>query len=228
VKKLAIIIDNLMADAPVVERLRSRGMEVTTTNLLSGHFRITDRCGILYVSAEEFSRWTAERDVYRRVSEFKRAVREPVVIVEGKKPTNGKTPSPGAMRGALAFLAVHNRIPVLFSATEAETADLIYAMANQIQNGMGERLGAIGTEPEAAKTEGGSGNGNGSSESLKPCEQIVRLVPDVGPTTAKAMLQRFGNLRGLFTASTRELTKIEGVGPKKAKRIAAFFDCKCE
>ena len=135
-KRLVVIVDHLMEDSPVAERLRERGVEVTTSNLLAGDLRITDKSTIMCVSAEEFDRLIQAKEFYRRVTDFKRAVDEPVVIVEGKRPAGTRGPSADAIRGALAFVAVHNRVPVLFTASPKETADLIFAMANQVQNGM--------------------------------------------------------------------------------------------
>jgi Fanconi anemia group M protein len=195
-------------------------------NLLAGHYRITNRCAVLHITATEFGEWIARKEIFRRIVELKRVVPEPVVIVEGKKPADAPGPSPDAVRGALAFVAVHNRVPVLFSVTPKETADLIYAMANQIQNGMGEGVESpVTVEGIPAGREGD--NGNGRPATLKPWEQIMQLVPEVGPKTAQAMLQRFESLRGVFSASAKELTKIEGLGPRKAKKIAAFFEHKC-
>jgi Fanconi anemia group M protein len=230
VRSLSIITDNLLVDSPVAEQLRARGVEISTANLLAGQFQVTDKCAILHVTAEEFARWTIGKDIFRRISELKRSVVEPVLIVEGKVPADSRRPSPAATRGTLAFLALHNRVPVLFTANTQDTVDLIYAMANQAQNGMGEKISpTAGTiPPDAAVADDNGGNGNGDSgDDVAPCERIVRLIPEVGPSTARAMLQRFGNLRELFSASTKDLTKITGLGPRKAKKIATFFDTQC-
>ncbi|HUU44458.1 MAG TPA: ERCC4 domain-containing protein [Acidobacteriota bacterium] len=222
-KRLVVIVDNLMEDSPVAERLRERGVEVTASNLLAGDLRITDNCAVMHISAEEFDRWILAKEFFRRIAEFKRAVEEPVVIVEGKRPSGGRAPSPDSVRGALAFVAVHNRVPVLFTATPKETADFVFAMANQVQNGMGERIGSTVTGDESCP----GGNGKGKVESLRPCEEIMQLVPDVGLSTARAMLERFGSLREIFSASAKELAKVDGLGPKRAKKIAAFFESNC-
>lgn len=224
-RSLSIITDNILAKSPVSEQLRTRGVEIRTANLLAGQYQVTNKCAILHVTAAEFARWTVDKEIFRRISELKRAVSEPVLIVEGQVPENSRTPSPAATRGTLAFLALHNRVPVLFTANTGETVDLIYAMANQAQNGMGEKISP--TAGTAVPAPAG-GNGNGDAEDdMMPCERIVRLIPDVGPSTARAMLMRFGNLRDLFAASTKDLTKINGLGPKKAKKIVTFFDKDC-
>lgn len=241
-RQLSIIAETLSAGSPVAQLLSERGVEIVKANLPAGNFQITQSSAVLMVSMAEFTSWIAEKTVFRRVTEFKRAVAEPIVIVEGlldlQEP---RKVSLAATRGALAFIAVHNRIPILFGADAKECAELLYAMLNQVQNGMGLTvdLAKIGTEPpvveptsptEAAPDHtdagaGGNGNGNGKSPAdLKALpEQIVRMIPEIGPTSAKALLRRFGNLKGVFAANANDLTKIEGIGPKKAKKIAAFL-----
>ncbi|MBI3872695.1 MAG: hypothetical protein HY304_06435 [candidate division Zixibacteria bacterium] len=225
-KPITIIVDNLMQASPVVCLLQSRGVQVNSANLTAGHYVITGQCVILQISAEEFGQWTAEKTVFRRITDFKKAVAEPVVIIEGQRSAGAKPVSNGALRGALAFLAVHNRVPVLFAADENETADLIFAMANQVQNGMG--LSAvmppvIADEVEPSVESSGDNGGGHIEDMAELPEQIVRMLPLVGPVTAKSLLKRFGSLRGVFSASDKDLTKIDGIGPKKAKKIAAFL-----
>jgi ERCC4-type nuclease len=137
----------------------------------------------------------------------------------------------------LAFVTVHNRIPVLFVADEKEAVDLIYAMANQVQNGIGLSVdpssappatppvdAAPATEQPQAGAGNGNGNGHGSVTNLADLpEQIVAMIPDVGSATARALLKRFGSLKSVFGATVTDLTRVDGLGPKKAKKIAAFL-----
>lgn len=235
-RQLSIQAETLSAGSPVAQQLIERGVQVQAANLTAGNYLITGTCAILHVSLADFSNWIANKTIFRRITEFKRAVKEPVVLIEGV--ANGeRTVSPSALRAALAFVAVHNRVPVLFSSDVKESADLIYAMVNQVQNGMGLTLDAtsvasVESVAEAAKSEGdavhddygnGNGNGNASNTIVTLPERIVQMIPEIGPLTARALLKRFGNLRGVFSANVQDLIKIEGIGPKKAKKIASFF-----
>jgi len=231
VKRVAVIADHLVEHSEITMRLQSRGAEVALERLNDGEYRISGRCTISVLPAADFARLTSDRQLFRRITELKKSVSNPVVIVQGELPTNGNGPSRAASQGALAFLAVHNRVPVLFAKNEGEAADLIYAMGNQAQNGMGESLTAKtvaitdtpNSPPQTIEIAGDNRNGDGSDEVIDISEQIVRLLPDIGPATAKALLKRFGNLRGVFSASSRDLNTVDGIGPKKAKQLAAFF-----
>lgn len=231
-RQLSIQAETLSAGSPVAQQLIARGVSVQSANLNAGNYLITGTCAILHLPIAEFCSWISNKTIFRRITEFKRAVKEPVVIIEGH--LNGeRLISPSALRGALAFVAVHNRVPILFSADASESADLIYAMVNQVQNGMGMTLdasNAASSEPigvPAERLHEGNGNGNGHQDGeaswINLPEKIVQMVPEIGPLTARALLKRFGNLKGVFSANVQDLTKIEGIGPKKAKKIASFF-----
>ena len=233
-RQLSIHAETLSAGSPVAQQLIERGVQVQAANLNAGTYLITGTCAILHLQLSEFSRWITDKTIFRRITDFKRAVKEPVLIIEGVENTDVRTVSPSALRAALAFVTVNNRVPVLFAADKTESADLIYAMVNQSQNGMGLTLDASGVtsptitspEPSTDADHGTNGNGNGSSaegELINLPEQIVRMIPEIGPITAQALLRRFGSLRDVFAANAQDLTKIDGIGPKKAKKIALFF-----
>lgn len=241
-RQLSIHAETLSAGSPVAQQLIERGVQVQAANLNAGTYLITGTCAILHLKLSEFSRWITDKTIFRRITDFKRAVKEPVLLIEGAENSEVRTVSPSAFRAALAFVTVNNRVPVLFAANENESVDLIYAMVNQSQNGMGLSLDASGiTSPmpespdqgdgHAGPSNGngnghGNGHGNGSSteaELLNLPEQIVRMIPEVGPDMAQALLKRFGSLRAVFAATAQDLTKIDGIGPKQAKKLASFF-----
>ncbi len=240
-RQLSILAETLSAGSPVAQQLIERGVQVQPTNLPAGTYLVTGTCAILHLTISEFSRWITDKTIFRRVTDFKRAVKEPILLIEGVDTGETRTVSPSALRAALAFVAVHNRVPVLFAVDAKESADLIYAMVNQVQNGMGLTLEApAATSPaeepveEVAESAGhdgengnghknGNGNGTDAAQLINLPEQIVQMVPEIGPATARSLLKRFGNLRGVFAANVQDLTKIDGIGPKKAKKIASFF-----
>jgi DNA processing protein len=47
----------------------------------------------------------------------------------------------------------------------------------------------------------------------------LKMTGQVGPRTFELLFARFGSLDGIFAAKGRELTDIEGIGPKRAKAI---------
>ena len=223
-KTLTLVVDNLAANSFVAEHLKSRGVRIVESNLKFGQYRVTDACTVWHLSAAELARMTADRTLYRKIPEFKRSAAEPIVIVEGDPKTEQEKISPTAIRAAFTFLALHNRIPLLTSADATETAELIYFMVSQAQNGMGMTISETPAEESApAESESNGGNGSLPKDPVELQEYILTAVPEINATTAKAMLEKFGSLRAAFAASAKDLTAFPGIGAKRAKKIAGFF-----
>jgi ERCC4-type nuclease len=228
VKTLTLVVDNLAASSFVTEQLRDRGVRIVESNLKFGQYRVTDLCTVWHLTAAELAHMAAERTIYRKIPEFKRSTPEPIIIVDGDPMAVHEKISTSGMRAAFTFLALHNRIPVLTAKDASEAAELIYFMISQAQNGMGMTISETPAEQEAVTTDapsngGNGGNGSNPEDPAELQEYILTAVPEVNAAAAKAMLERFGSLRAIFAASPKDLTAIPGIGPKKAKKIAAFF-----
>ena len=52
---------------------------------------------------------------------------------------------------------------------------------------------------------------------------LLQGLPNVGPILAKALLLHFGNIRAVMSATEQQLTKVAGVGNKKAKEIISIL-----
>ena len=50
---------------------------------------------------------------------------------------------------------------------------------------------------------------------------LLNLIPDVGSTPLRRLLDQFGDLDRVWQAGVRELRQVEGIGPLLAQRIAA-------
>lgn len=230
-KTLTLIVDSYSSNVTVTNLLKEKGIAIVVTSMKSGQYQVTDSCVIWHMTSAELARLTADKSIFRRVLEFKRSVPEPVVLVEGDPLAHSDVVSVNALRGALSFIAMHNRVPILTAANTNDVAELIYIMTNQAQNGMGLTLSEpapaeIPAPAEPEKTAGG--NGTLPKDPAELQEYIVRAVPEVGPAIAKAMIKKYGTLRAVFAASAKDLTQVEGIGPKKAKKIAEFVDGKFE
>lgn len=218
-KPLRILVDTPTSKHPIADLLRDKGVELVESNLKFEQFRVTDRCGIWFLPADRFMKYVGEKSIYRRVIEFKKTVPEPVVIVDGDPEEHRNGVSGAALRSAMAFVALSNHIPILIADKPGEAADLLYIMANQAQTGMGQSVDAT-----AATAVPHDGNGNGRPKDLNELQEYILVsLPDIGPSTAKALLKKYRNLKSVFAASAKDLTRIPGIGPKKAKRLEAFL-----
>ena len=55
-------------------------------------------------------------------------------------------------------------------------------------------------------------------------EYVVASMPMVEAATARKLLTALGSVGGVFSASLKQLMEVEGIGPKKAKRIRDLIE----
>ena len=89
-----------------------------------------------------------------------------------------------------------------------ETADLLLSMARRLQDGRRD----LALRP-----------GKPADPRLL-AEYIVSGLPGIGRTKAGALLQRFGSVRGVFTADAADMAAIRGFGRKTAEAVRAALD----
>ena len=53
---------------------------------------------------------------------------------------------------------------------------------------------------------------------------IVESLPQVGPVTARKLLEEFGSVEGVIKASLKDLQKVEGIGKKIAQNIREIVE----
>ncbi len=127
------------------------------------------------------------------------------VLLEGRPGEwHGAGVTREGIQGALVALAVGFGIPVLRSADEAESANLILYTARQLQAPARATIRRTGR-----RTRG------------KRALQVFLLtgLPGVGAARAKGLLDRFGSVEAVVCASEQSLTEVEGIGKRTAQRI---------
>jgi ERCC4-type nuclease len=99
-------------------------------------------------------------------------------------------------------------VPILCSRDAAETAMLLFTIAEREQTGKKRTPAVHGKKILRTVRE--------------QQEYAISSLPSVGPVTARALLEYFGSIETLFRAPAQELTKVRGVGPQTARVIRAL------
>ncbi len=215
-KNLKIIVDNGERDSAIPKQLETKEVQVEYANLRTGSYLITNDVAIQRMTSKDFGRLTSEKALFRHLLDFKKSYAEPILLIEGNSLLQHPLASVGAIRGAISYVSCLNRIPIVQTNNESETTEMLFIMANQTQFGLGFDVSS--PEPSAAAA---------LPKPKTPEEiraHIVQTLPDVGPAMAEAVIKMFGSLRTLFSATASDLTKISGLGPKKAQKIIEVFD----
>jgi ERCC4-type nuclease len=225
-----IIISTRLKGSQVAEVLEELGTEVKYVTLRRGDFVLADQFGIMYIGKDEFVERIKKRTIYRDILEFKREFASPVVLIEGEDPFHDASLDLATIQGVVLFASVLNRVPILTTMNNDETAQMIFMIAAQAGSGllwqrvMPTKEGSVLNPPPippAVPGDNDNGNGNGHGD---PRVSIIANLPDVGPSLAEGLLKHFGSLSRLFAADVKTLRKVEGIGPKRAEKIYAFLN----
>jgi len=211
-----IIASARLKSHPVARFLDELGTDIRYLPLRRGEFVLGGKFGIKYYTGPDFVRAIKDRSFYREILEIKRAFSHPLIIIECENLYDESDLTLAAIHGALMFASVPNRVPILTTRNDTETAQMIFMMSAQASQNIDWQM-ADRADPENET----AGRNNGD-----PRLGIVAHIPDVGPSLAKNLLKHFGSLSRLFAARIKDLRKVQGIGLKRAEKIHAFLNGK--
>jgi len=203
-----VVIDQRELDSSIAKSLSTHDELVTRLETLAvGDYVLSDRVAVERKSAADFvdSMLDADRSMFEQVGELSRAYARPVLIVEGTNLYGQRDIDPNAIRGALASLAVDFGISVLRSESETDTTELLATIARREQETRDREVSVHGEKTTKTRAE--------------QQEYVVSSIADIGPITARGLLEHFGTVEAVMTAREEDLLEVDGVGPVTAERI---------
>ena len=144
----------------------------------------------------------AQGRLFAQLAALRRSRFAPILLLEGDPLRVGYSQMrPESIRGALSYIAVVMRVPILPSSGPADSAHLVYAAAKQCQ------------DEHVAR---GPSRGRRGASLPERQMQIVLSLPGIGPVTARAVCARFRSLHDLLSADAAQLSAVPGVSPARA------------
>ncbi|WP_336336245.1 DEAD/DEAH box helicase [Haloarcula brevis] len=203
-----IVADQRELDSTIARDLSTRdGVETRLETLAVGDYVLSDRVVVERKTVADFmdTLTGGDRSMFEQVGDATRHYARPVVVIEGEDLFGARNVHHKAIQGALASLAVDFGASVLRTSDEAETADLLEVIA--------------GREQETADREV-SVHGEKQSKTLpEQQEYVVAAIAEVGPVTARTLLEHFGSVEAVMTAEEDALLEVAGIGEVTAARI---------
>ena len=203
-----VVIDQRELESTIARDLSMRDGIVTRLETLSvGDYVLSDRVAVERKSVADFldTLVGGDRSMFEQIRDTARAYARPVVIVEGDDLYGERNVHPNAVRGALASLAIDFDASVLRTEDEEGTADLLETIARREQEDNDREVSAHGEK--------------GSKTLAEQQEYVVSAIADIGPVTARALLEHFGTVEAVMTAREDDLLEVSGVGQVTAERI---------
>jgi len=205
-EKIKIYADYREKGSRVIKELVDSGFSVMLSKLEVADYLLSKRVGVEFKKVEDFVQSIIDVRLLQQVKDLKRNFEKPLLVIEGVEDIYSiRNVHPNAVRGMLATIAISYGIPVLYTKSPRETAELFSVIAKRENS-----------------EDSSEFNPHGSRKPLTLKEQqeyIVSSLPGIGPTLAKPLLKKFGSVKKIVNAKPEKLEKVEKIGKQKAKQI---------
>ncbi|MGD8589939.1 MAG: ERCC4 domain-containing protein [Chromatiales bacterium] len=204
--EFSFVVDDREVRSGMVELLRAvGGVKVEVRRLELGDYEVDGRLLVERKTLQDLSLSIKDGRLFRQAYRLMESPLRGLVILQG---TNVNLTATGmhreAIQGALITLSVYLGIPLLRARDPQESVRLMLYAARQ------GRAFANGAYPRNGKRPRGK---------RRTQLHILQGLPGVGPERARRLLDAFGTVEGVLTASAEALCAVEGVGSNTAERI---------
>lgn len=181
-----------------------------STRLEIGDFLVSDRVVVERKTAEDFVSSLIDNRLFPQLQAMNDEFTHPVMVIEGEDLHRHRDVHPNAVRGALSSVALDYEVPILWADDVDETVEHLVALAKREQEDNDRTVAVRGERSPTTEAE------------LQ--KFIIAGLPNVSDTLAERLLEEFGSVRSIFTASETALKNVDGIGEEKAARIKEIVD----
>jgi DNA excision repair protein ERCC-4 len=205
-KPFTIRVDFREDNARIGEILAQEyGINVLRQSLKAGDYILDDAIIVERKTAADFVQSIIDGRLFKQAIRLKQALGYPIFIIEGGNLyENAIDIHPHAVKGALISLCLAWQIPVVFSDNEKDTALLLWLMLTQDSKFYNELSYRPGRRPKRLH---------------KRQLYISQGLPNIGPRLAHQLLNHFGSVENVITASGEKLMQVPGLGKIRSKKI---------
>jgi DNA excision repair protein ERCC-4 len=203
-----VVADDREEGGGVIEALAAMDDTTVTVDRRSlGDYRVDDGLCVERKTLPDLAVSIADGRLFRQASRLASASTRAAVVLEGTaRDLADSDMRREALQGALLTLTLRLEVPLLRAKDPDETARLLCYAARQQRR---EQTGAVPRASGGARPTG----------KQKTQLYVLQGLPGVGPTRARRLLEQFGSVEAVVTASVETLVEVEGIGPKTARSV---------
>ncbi len=209
-KEQKAIIFTDIRETKLLKELADMDIQISAKQLEVGDFLISDRVCIERKTVPDFLESIIDGRLFSQLKELSANFSRPVLIIEGDNLFGERNIHPNAIKGALNSIAIDFRIPILWTKSISETAEVIAGLAKREQLDLDRSIRHKGVKKAMTESE--------------EQEVFVAGLPSINLTLAKRLLSHFRTIKRIVNAGEKSLQKIEGIGEEKAKRIKRLME----
>ncbi len=203
--KPRIYVDVREEKSGVPSILESLGALVIKKPLPMGDYLVAEDIVVERKSSYDFANSLFDGRLFEQASRLAEHYDHVYFIVEGRVVPRRYRGREASFYGALAALTLEYNVKVIYTEDEVGSAHAIMALARKALASRGQRI-VIHRKPKL--------------EDVREWQlYILQAFPGIGRKTAEKLLETFGSLEGFCKASIAELSRVEGVGERRAEVI---------
>jgi len=210
-ENIRIIVDERERKSGIPDLLKAVGMGVEMKTLPIGDYIVAPETIVERKSIKDLMASVFDGRLYDQCNRLKENFEHPIVLVEGNVDEIEEiTDNPLIFYGALSRVTLEFKIPIIHTPSASHTAKLLVALCSKKDGPTGPYLKKI------------------KKSSNLETQQLSTLcsLPGIGEKFAVRMLEKFGTPLKVFSATTSELAKVEGLGESRAKKIKNMLTTK--
>lgn len=208
-ENLRIVVDERERKSGIPELLKSVGLNIEMKTLPIGDYIVAPETVVERKSLRDLMASVFDGRLFDQCSRLKEHFENPIVLMEGNVDEIEEiADNPLIFYGAISTVVLDFKIPVIPTPSATHTAKLLVSMCSRKDTHKGPYLKKIKKSSDLER------------------QQLSSLcsLPGIGEKFAVRMLERFGTPLNVFTATTTELGKVEGLGEARAKKIKKMLD----
>jgi ERCC4-type nuclease len=205
------IIADLRESRFVIQALRRMEAKVVEKMISPGDYVVGEGFAVERKTFQDLVQSVYRKRLFEQVERLHQAYPRSCLVVEGDIGYGlAALYNPLIFWGALAKAIIEWGIPIVFTINEDQTAQFIFSLAKKLQEEEKERVEVRYKPKFYTRTD--------------QQRFAVQGLPGIGPKLADRLLQTFGSVRRVFTATKDELFRVEGFGEKRTEEISQFLD----
>ncbi|HLC47615.1 MAG TPA: ERCC4 domain-containing protein [Candidatus Norongarragalinales archaeon] len=198
---LELIMDDRELKSPVAKLLFSRGVKLRPKRLEVADFIINEQIALERKTAQDFESSIMDGRLFSQCRDLAANFQYPLICIVGREFGHLHKK---AIIGAQISVATQFRIPIFQLESEEELADFIHILL--VQRSKPPKDMKLRFEKKALSKD-------------DQLQMVIEGVSMIGPVHAKSLLKKFKTIQKVFSASEKQMQKVEGIGEIRAKQI---------
>jgi DNA excision repair protein ERCC-4 len=209
IENLRIVVDERERKSGIPDLLKAIGINLEVKTLPIGDYIVAPETIVERKSVSDLISSIFDGRLFNQCDRLKENFLHPIILVEGNvDEIDSLVENPFVFYGALSTIALDFKIPIVPTASAAHTAKLLVSMCSRKDITKGPFLKKIKKSDDVQKQQ----------------LSVLCSLPGIGEKLAVRMLQKFGSPTRTLNASLSELSKVEGLGEARAKKIKQMLE----